>query len=74
MQLNNRQSHEFSCNSRIIVRVTVKLHSTSPRAISYLTVTGTIILELHSNVCDYLAILIAFLVQSYQWKDCSIHE
>ena len=30
----NRQSHAFSCNSRIIVYVTVKLHSASPRAIT----------------------------------------
>ena len=43
----NRQSYAFSYNSRIIVRVTVTLHSASPHAISC---------NLHSNVCDYLAI------------------
>ena len=30
----NRQSHAFSCNSRIIVQVTVKLYSASPRPIT----------------------------------------
>ena len=49
----SRQSHTFLCNSRIIVHITVKI-ALSFASCNFLTVTGTIILELHSNVCDYL--------------------
>ena len=49
----SRQSHASSCNSRIIVHVTVKT-ALGFASCNYLTVTGTIILKLHSNVCDYL--------------------
>ena len=46
----SRQLHTFSCNPRIIVHVTALGFALC----NYLTVTGTIILELHSNVYDYL--------------------
>ena len=47
----------FLCNSRIIEYVTVKI-AFDFTLYNYLTVSGTIILELHSNTCDYLCILI----------------
>ena len=52
----SRQSHAFLCNSRIIVHVChvrVKI-ALSFAPCNFLTVTDAIILELHSNVCDYL--------------------
>ena len=49
----SRQSHAFLCNSRILVHITVKI-ALGFALCNFLTVTGKIILELHSNVCDYL--------------------
>ena len=40
----SRQPHPFSCNSRITVHVTVKLHLASPRAI-----TGLLLVQLFLN-------------------------
>ena len=40
-------------NETLIVHITVYI-ALSFSLCNYFTVTGTIILELHSNVCDYL--------------------
>ena len=48
-----RQSHAFSCNSRIIVHVTVKLHSVSPRAITLLLLVQA---QLFSN-CTQMCVI-----------------
>ena len=50
MRLIGMQSHAFLCNSSTC-NSQIALGFAS---CNYLTVTGTIILELHSNVCDYL--------------------
>ena len=46
----SKQSHSFSCNSGIVVYTSV----TVKKSIGFYLVTATIILELHSNVSDYL--------------------
>ena len=43
----------FLCNLIIILHVTVKI-VLGFASCNYLTVTATVILELHSNMCDYL--------------------
>ena len=50
--------------------------ATKERLQDYLTVTGTLILELHSNVCDYLLILINYkLITSCILYQCtSLHK
>ena len=48
----SRQSYAFSCNSRITIHITVKLHLTSPRAI-----TGLLLVQLFSN-CTQMCVII----------------
>ena len=64
------RSHTFSCNSRIIVHVTIKI-ALGFASCNYLTVTGTIILELHSNVCDYLRMYTNLDCRSWEIMDDS---
>ena len=47
----SRQSHTFSCNSRIIVHIRVKI-TLGFGSCNYLIVTDTSIFKFHSNVCD----------------------
>ena len=59
------------CNSRITVHKIVKI-ALGFASCNYLTVTGTNILELHSNVCDYLYILVYCMYVSIPRFNASI--
>ena len=71
----SKQSHTFSCNSRIIVHVTVKI-ALSFASCNFLTVTGTIILELHSNVIlqEYYISTLPCIFYSLYLSHCSFYK